>query len=463
MPKFSYTVINPEGSTLNGVIDADDEANAREKLNKMEFSIVDIAPISEEEEKAVAEEIKRYEFEGVDKNSRKIKGTIDAADKYTAFKRLVKEYRIEVSTLCAGAQSLEEKEAEKEKGVLDLYTQLKKEDAEASKESKKTLQETEETERKYINEQVNFVLKKVEELQKNFSEILKPEESSSIQKKADRLLRLKASANIPYLEHLCEELLNAIQNKEIYVAQKANDERVEKFNLEIKQMLSDMQRGKTRKGLRLQILENISRWRTNNIENTGEPTFINSFINKFFGIIESWIEEDPRLTEAKNRLALAKQKVKDYQKIYKKEISEEHRKEMLESIKKLRYEEEQIKNEIKELKYFVKEEAIGGAEEESLFNKVIKEFAALTGFLLAFYLLFYVVSEYLFAKNFSVDPSNYIFSVEKSIQFHYLVAILFSANVLLTFKHFYFKKSTAGAIAVFPLILVLSILIIFNF
>lgn len=462
MPKFSYTVINPEGATLNGVIDAVNESGAREKLNKMDFSVVDISPISEEEEKAVTEEIIRYEFEGVDKNGRVVKGTIDSSDRYSAFKRLIREYHIEVSSICAGAESLEKKEAEKAKGVLDLYLQFKKEEAGSIDKKKKTLHETEETERAYINEQIDFVIKKVEELLKNFADMVKPEETASIEKKRDRLLRMKASANIPYLEHLCEELLNYIQNQEIYAAQKSKDERVQKFNLEIKRMLSDMQRTKIKKSARMRILESISRWRENNIENTQQPAFIKNAINKILSVIEQWLEEDPRITDAKMRAKLTDEKIKDYKKIYKKEISEEYRREMLESIKRLQYEKEQIFEEIKNLKRSIKEE-MEGPEKSSILNKIIKEFSALTGFLLAFYLAFYLISEYLFVKDFGIDPSVSIYSVAKSEQFHYLIAILFIINAVLGIKNLFLKKNLAGAILALPLIFILSILVILNF
>ncbi len=463
MPKFSYTVINPEGQTLNGVIEAGTESNAREKLNKMEFSVVEIMPLSEEEEKQVEEEIVRYEFEGTDNAGRKVKVTIYAADKYGAFKRLMTEYHIEIAALYKGATTEEEKETEREKGVLDLYAQFKKEQAEElSKGPKKILHETKIEEKKYIDEQIEFVLKKVDELLKNFADILKQDERGDIEKKRDKLLRLKTSSNTEYLEHLCEELLDHIQNQEIYISQKANDERIGKFNVEIKEALSDIRRSKLSHDMRTEIMENIAKWRTHNIENATHPSSINKIVNKFLVVVEEWLEEDPRIAEAKNRLRVAKQKIKDYKKIYKQELSEEVRKEMRESLKRLQYEKEHIEDEIKNIKISIKKE-VGAGEEESLPDKIIREFAALTGYLLAIYMAFYFVSEYMFTKNLGIDPENYIFYVQKSIQFHYIVAILFTANVVFAIKYLFLRKNRASAILTFPLILFLSLLIIFNF
>jgi len=463
MPKFSYTVINPEGLTLNGIIEAENESSAREKLNKMDFSVVEIMPLSEEEKKEVEEEIVRYEFEGVDQAGRKIKGTIDAADKYSAFKRLVSEYRIEIAALYKGAATEEEKEAEKEKGVVDLYARLKKEQAEESaKNSKKILHEIKIEEKKYIEEKIDFVLKKVDELLTNFSDILKQEEKNDIEKQRDKLLRLKTSSNIQYLEQLCEELLNRIQSQEIYISQKVQNERVEKFNIEIKEALSDIRRNKSSLDIRNKIIQSIAYWRTNNIDNTKNPSLINKIINRLLLTIEEWLEEDPRITEAKNKLRTVKQKIKDYKKIYKQELSEEIRKEIKESIKKFQYEKEYIEDEIKNLKISIKRE-IEAAGEESMMNKIISELATLTGYLLAIYILFYLVSEYMFTKNLGIKPENYIFSIQRSIQFHYIVAILFISNVILSGKCLFFKKSRAGAFLTFPLILLLSLLIILNF
>lgn len=465
MQKFSYTVINQEGNELDGIIEAENENSAREKLNKMEFSVLDVTPISDTEEKKIIGKIVKYEFEAVDKNGKKVKGTIDAKDKYSAFKKLLTEYHLEVETLCKGAATLEEKETEREKGVIDLYTQFKKEQAEQEEGTisshKKTL-DNNELQNKYVVEQVDFVLKKVDELLKNFGEIIKPEEYQNIEKKRDRLMRLKTSANIDFIAHLSEDLLRYIQSQEIYMAQKAANTKVEAFNVEIKTMLSDIQRNKLKKTFRQDILDGIAKWRENNIEQAIKPSSINKFINAFFEMIENTLEEDPRITEAKTRLRIIKQKIDDYNKIYKKEISEEVLEEMQETIKKLLYEKDKAVQELASVKEKIKNE-LESSEQDSLLNKVFDEMTVLSGYLLAFYLIFYVISEYILTKNMITDPENYIFAIQKSPQFNYIIAIIFVTNIALTLREMFSKKNATSAIISTIGVIALSILIIFNF
>ncbi|KKR05380.1 MAG: hypothetical protein UT33_C0011G0091 [Candidatus Peregrinibacteria bacterium GW2011_GWC2_39_14] len=465
MQKFSYTVINQEGNQLDGIIEAENENSAREKLNKMEFSVLDITPISDLEEKKIIGKIVKYEFEAVDQNNKKVKGTIEAKDKYSAFKKLNQEYHLAVETLCKGAATIEEKEAEKQKGVIDLYTEFKREqtgqESDATTTAKKTLDDKE-VQSKYIANQVDFVVKKVEELFKNFGEMIKPEEYENIEKRKDRLMRLKTSSNTDYIAHLSEDLLRYIQNQEIYIAQKASDAKIQAFNIEIKTMLSDIQRNKLGKTLKQDILGRIATWRNNNIVNSVRPSSVNKFLNQFFEFIEESLEEDPRLTEAKTKLRIVKQKLNDYNKIYKKEISEEVLNEMQETIKKLLYEKEQVESEIKSIQDKIKQER-DSLEQDSFFNKAIDELTMLSGYLLAFYLMFYVVSEYIISKNMIENAESSIFTIQKSIQFNYITAILFITNITFTARNILFKKNLASAVLAFILILILSMLIIFNF
>ncbi|MFA6550816.1 MAG: hypothetical protein WCT36_05720, partial [Candidatus Gracilibacteria bacterium] len=216
------------------------------------------------------------------------------------------------------------------------------------------------------------------------------------------------------------------------------------------------------KTLKQDILGRISAWRDNNIVNSAKPSSINKLLNQFFEFIEESLEEDPRLTEAKTKLRIVKQKLNDYNKIYKKEISEEVLNEMQETIKKLLYEKEQVENEIKSIQDKIKQER-DSLEQDSFFNKAIDELTMLSGYLLTFYLAFYVISEYIISKNMIENAGNSIFAIQKSIQFNYITTILFITNIVFTARNMLFKKTMVSAILAFLLILILSILIILNF
>ena len=125
MPQYLYTVINKENKELNGSINAPDELAARHELNALGFSILALhiettAAIPEQ----TIENIKKFDFSAIDKNGKKIVGTIQGENIFTVYKRLLIEYQFDVQSLYSSDLSTDEKDKAILKGVDELKDQL---------------------------------------------------------------------------------------------------------------------------------------------------------------------------------------------------------------------------------------------------------------------------------------------------------------------------------------------------
>ena len=63
---------------------------------------------------------------------------------------------------------------------------------------------------------VDFILNKIKAMLAQYSEDIKPE-NKKIQEYVDKLLRIKSSTNLDYIEHTSEELLKKVQDQEIFL------------------------------------------------------------------------------------------------------------------------------------------------------------------------------------------------------------------------------------------------------
>jgi uncharacterized protein (DUF2344 family) len=98
MAKFQYTAVNSEGSTLHGVVEADDIRSAKKELNSLDLQVVDLKEI-DLKTKLVKSSLNKYKFEAVNEEGKVVKGTISAIDENKAFARLVSEYKLQVNKI----------------------------------------------------------------------------------------------------------------------------------------------------------------------------------------------------------------------------------------------------------------------------------------------------------------------------------------------------------------------------
>ncbi len=462
MPKYSYTVINQEGQKLTGTIAADTEKLAKENLSKLGFPILDITEIPEEKVAELTSESQKFEFHAVDQNGRKVVGSIGAEDKYAAFKRLITEYHFAVEFLYLSSLSTEAKEEEKKRGVVDLYGKLKvdQQKAEAIKGvDREVINEEEET--LFISKQIDIVLGKIKETSEEFKEIIKPEDQRAIEKKADRLSRMRTSKNIEYVKHLAEDLLLYVQNEEIFLLKEQNDKKIQSFRLDMKKLLNQLHSDKLRVGLRQDTLNNINAWLEKHITSNDTPAMWEKVIGGMLGFIANIITEPPEISALKEKIRVINKQVWDYYIIYIKENTIEGRNEIKESLHGLKERKTELKLELTNTERRLAKE-VQLVEQETVRAKVSSELTSITGWLFAIYFIIHTYYIYTSTRELPVDMS--ISALHISEARSYLITML-----VLLIIHAYFQLRSIivlrRAIANFILIPTCSLsilLIVFN-
>lgn len=462
MPKYSYTVINQEGQKLTGTVEADSETLARDSLNKLGFPILDVTQVNEEAAEQIIGKSLKFEFQAVDSNARKVVGTIAAEDKYGAFRRLVNEYHFAVEYLYLTSLSMDAKEEEKRRGVLDLYTTLKQEEAQASNPADTKEAMTREENEKIITQQADFVLEKVTTLIRDFSEIIKPEDRNTIQKKADRLTRLKTSKNIDYVKHLAEDLLVYIQNQEIFLTKEKSDKKLQSFRLDMKRLLSDIHREKVGVSWDQQILTSINEWNKQHIEANASPMWWEKLTKDILDFVQNILEEPPEVTVLKDKIRIINQQIWDYYKMYFKESTIETRAEIKESLRTLKEQKNELKLELSTLKKKIdEEEAL--TEKETTWDKISSEIVTITGWFFAIYFILHALYAYIATKEL---PANIRLPFEKVTEyksFYITMLILLILHAVFQVRVLASLKKTWENLILFPVATVSILIVVFNF
>lgn len=464
MPKYSYTVINQEGQKLTGTIESDSETVARQSLNKLGFPILDITLVNEE----VAEEIMgkslKFEFQAVDQNGRKVIGTIAGEDKYSAFKRLVNEYHFAVEYMYLLSLSQDAKDEEKRRGVLEFYTMLKNEQAKgqtiSSGEQAATI--SKEENEKVVTQQADFVLQKVETLIRDFSEIIKPDDRNTIQKKADRLMRLKTSKNTDYVKHLSEDLLMYIQNQEIFLTKEKSDKKLQSFRMDMKRLLNDIHREKAGTSWDQQILGSIYTWNREHIEHNSEPTWWEKATKSVFDFVENILSEPPEVTLLKDKIRVIDQQIWDYYKMYFKESTMENRAEIKESLRTLKEQKSELKVELSSLKKKLDEEA-ALQEQETMWDKINDELISLTGWFFGIYFVAHMIYVYIATKALPISLNLPFPKVTEFRSYYVTMLILLILHAVFQIRALASLKRGWANVLIFPLATLSILLVVFNF
>ncbi|MBP7898634.1 hypothetical protein KAZ92_01655 [Candidatus Gracilibacteria bacterium] len=462
MPKFSYTVINQEDQKLTGTIEADSETLAREALNKLGFPILDITQVNEEIAEQIMGKSRKFEFQAVDQNGRRVIGTIASEDKYMAFRRLVTEYHFAVEYIYLSSLSVDAKDEEKKRGVVELYTALKNEQAKiGNKFEEQELLSKEENER-MATEQADFVLQKVTTLIKDFSEIIKPEDKNVIQKKADRLTRLKTSKNIDYVKHLAEDLLIYVQNQEIYLTKEKSDKKLQSFRLDVKRLLNDIHREKVGTSWDQEILGYVKTWNKNHIENNSEPFWWEKLVKDVFDFVENILSDPPEVTLLKDKIRIVNQQIWDYYKMYFKEDTMETRAEIKDSIRNLKEQKSELKVELSNLRKKLDEEA-ELTEQETLWDKINDEFISITAWFFGIYFTIHTVYAFMLTKKLPITISLPFSKVTELRGYYITMLILLILHGTFQIRVLASMRKSWGNIILYPLATLCILLAVFNF
>jgi len=503
MPQYKYTSITQDNQKMTGSLNAENEDAARKELNELGLAILSIeettTPVTQEttpppppptEAAKPPQEIKvvgatppadtptepapeptpestpeptptpetetpsgliKFEFEARDKTGKKIVGTIPAADKMTALSRLINEYQFDVQYLSNHSATQAEKDHDRQEGLDNLKTQVKDLDPAKTEAKEETLQDKSfKQKQEVLLTKVDYVLEKIKEVLKKFDQEIKPENKKLIQGYIDKLLRIKNSTNLEYIEHTTEELLQKVQDQEIFLHKESFQKEKTSLMLESQELLSSLHTSSSKKSFSDDIQEKLSLVKFKPLQ-----TLMQKIAEK--------TKQDPEVAGAKSILKSLNKQLFSYAKIWFQTKDKEAKQQVVESMKSNLEERKKIKEQIANLKGKKTKKAVP-KQPKPQDETFIAEATNFLGWLLSFYLIYYFATYYFTQKDTPYtlslpwDPH-----ISETPLLKYLVAILMLWYILLATKTKFAPKVRylTPALSIFGVIA--TALIVFNF
>ena len=467
MPKYSYLVVNQDNQQLNGTIGAPDEQSARHELNELGFSVVSMQEIKESE--AIQEsQLPTFEFAAIDKNQKRVVGTIQSEDDFSAYKRLISEYAFEVEYIIDNGLAEEEKIKARKKGADYLQEKLEEE----QNLNTKPVQENDKVnadfalKQQVLNDQIAFVLSKVKELLDTYEAILKPETKDQIRKFVDKLLRIKTSTNLDYIRKTAEELLQFIQQEEIFINEQEQQQEKAKVMLDMKSMMFSLK--KTKNTAQPSITELVTAWYQKHVIENANPNFFEKILGSIFSASGLTKKEPDEVMALKSSISQTNEEILHLLQMYLQAKDTNFKNEAWNKMKLLRQNRKNLKLKLKNLQHDLKiiptKTTSAGPAKNS---KLTQELLNFSGWLLAFYLIYYFIGIYASQKNFSLILGNYqtpaYLMVYKTVFIKYFLSTIFLLHAALSLKQNFFKKSALASLLLLPGFILGSILIYLNF
>lgn len=463
MPKFRYNVINTANQQLEGTISSPDETSARKELNELSFSIVSIEEIPQQETTEDDEiQLPTFEFAGIDKNQKRVAGTIQAESEYEAYKRLLKEYEFEIEYIIPNNLAEAQKEKARKKGAYEFHSQL--EDEMLIKEGKETTDEKDLREftkkQEVLKQQIDFVLNKVKGTLDQYEKDMRPETKEKIRKYVDKILRIKSSTNLEYVRKTTEELLMFLQKEEMFLHEESHMEDRTTMVVEAKSMMMELKRGKSKKNMN--VSDALRVWRQEHILEHENPPLYNRIADFFIRIILGVHNENPEILSLKQKLQSNKEQLKHYFSLYFQAPSPEFKKQTKKGLKNIWSQRKKLKKQLKEEKKKLIMVRKNSAEQTSM-EKFSHEMVSFTGWLLALYLIYYFASIYVVSKDLGIAEVPGLFSVYDSNFLKYFMATLFLLHGALSIKINFFHRNEVATLLITPVFLLSIMMIYLNF
>ncbi len=462
MPKYTYTVVNKENKQLSGSINAPDEASARKELNGLGFSILSIKQVAEDTQSIeTAEELTKYEFSAIDKNGKRVVGTIQGEDKYAVFKRMIEEYQFNVEALYEADLSQEEKEKAIARGVADLQDRLHEEELEAQAELMKQQQDIIEFERKQqvLKAKVEYVLNKVNQFLDTYKDEIRNESKQKIKYYVNKVLRIKNSTNLEYILDTCTELLKYLQEEEIFIHTEQRVQEKSQLTVEAKSMMMEL-KNVNRKSQ--DIFEGLRNWRETYIINNRHPSSSEMMISTLLNPLLGPVRPPKELLEAQQKLKNLNSQLWQYLMIWIQSSDSDVKSEAKKILGSIWQKRRIAKKELKAIRKRVYAKELETTE--YTFSEVIlMEIFKLSGWVLAFYLIYYYVTIYLNSKQIELlSNQNFRLLFQTSI-IKYFFILLFLFVCVVGLKLEYFKRKKYSGLYLGFLYTLSSMLIILNF
>jgi uncharacterized protein YbgA (DUF1722 family) len=467
MAIFKYIVVGSKGKKLSGSIEAQNENLARNELNNLGFSILELAEAKPEEElnKKNPNETK-YVFEALNPQGQSTIGTITAINDISAFKRLTEEYSLTVTAIWPDGASEEQIKNAKIRGTLYLQQIINSEKENKLIEETKLSQE----DRKkslIVQTRVEEVLKQVNDLLKEYEQDISPDQKQEIDKRIDKLLRIKNSTNLDYIITTAEELLQFIQQQETELKNKDYLEKRANLKLKVKNLLSRLHDTGKPKTLSEDIVKNIQDWQQKYVTKTIRLPWYTRLTNSILTKIEKIFETPEEIRILKTQIKNYNSQIIEYIKIYFKEPTKEYKEKVKNAIKTIWQTRKNTIKQLKETKKRIKEQNTlskksSDTHKGDFLKSLWEELNEFTGWLLAFYLIYYFVSLYMTSKNFGLAAPKGL-NFNNTHIFKYALAVIFILHTALSVKTNFFPKKLLASVIILPSTFFLIIFTLANF
>lgn len=448
MPIFKYTVANPEGKKLSGTVEAVSEQTARGELNNLGFSILalELAP----EIPKIDSKLTRFIFEAIDKSGQVISGTIPAENENSALDRLVREYSLNVRAIWPEGADDNTIEQARQKRLAELSSSET-----AIDQSGATSKE------EIIKQNVEFVLKKIYDLLKTFEKDIDLDQRAEIEKRIEKLLRIKGSTNTDYVLATVKDVLHFIESQEKILQQKGLIDQRIALKMQTKELLSDLNRSSEDKLFSNRIVKYIDHWEKRH----QNPNIFLQIIQKFFTLVRNFLSATPEIIRSKEQIRTYNRQLIEFIQLYFKEPTKEYKQKVWQSVgaiwKARKTEKKRLHTLIATNRLTEKKEQ---AEKESIdIPTFLDEIGSFSGWLLGFYLIYYFVSLYLSSKDFGLSNIPAEFFVYDTHIFKYALVIIFLLHISIAIKTNFFRKSFLANLILLPAFLIFLVAFSLNF
>lgn len=443
---FQYTALNPENQKLTGTIQAKDEKEARERLNMLSLSILEIKSLGEALALPRAASGKRFSFEATDRRGKKVVGTIEAASDEEAFQKLTAEYLLTVENIYIEGATDEERRKSPEH-ISDLQAELEKKRAGEAKNEKLARASAEE-EKKELAAKIDQTMQTIQAFLNEYGVDMKPEERENIRGYVNQLFRIKDSTNLKHIRQTCENMLSYVEKREVFLKEAKRLQEGATLKVESHTLLEELRKT----GLKKEIsLFEIIRY----LEKT---PVIGAAVSRWTDFL---LIDDPRAMELRKNIKALRARVWEFLKLGFKSKDPVYKQEMRETVRELSEEKKRLEYELKGLKTQKRM-----AQLESLKSSREKSFELtqlFVGWLLAFYLLFYFIAFPFQTKNFGFSSSPNIFAFYQIPFLKGILVLFFFFHIALAIREDFLPKKTWSPLLLYPAFGLLYFFFLFNF
>lgn len=458
MPIFKYKVTNSSGKNLSGTVEAPNEQIARTELNNMGFSIVSLDLTTEMPK--VDKSLKKYVFEAIDQNSKLITGTIPAKDEEDAYNKLGEGYSLNITAIWEEGASEDAINNARDKGAQKHQNTLE------SKKNDEIIQlESEEKQQQnitFVKSKIDQVLKEVDLLLTKYNADFEPAAQREIDKKVNKVLRIKNSTNLEYILKAAEDLLLTITKQADRFKESGQQEKQLSLEIDTKKILGDLTKTQGKVTLKEDILDKINKWQKTHESSTSSAP--NKIIGNILIKVRQQFTTPEHIKIIRNQIKSYNEQLIDYVKLYFKEPTKEYKDKVKKLLKETWASRKKAVHSLKYTQQFAKRQnTVTLKESSTTFLIITKELNSLSGWILTLYVIYYFVGINITTIDFGLSTIPKGFEINSTHIFKYLLIILFLLHSSTALYVNFFRKNIYATIILPIAFVTLSLITILNF